>query len=150
MPHDARRVALVIAAALLAACSSPASTPSAGDTTAVADAGDMPPRLLDAELPVRYPSEIYRRGVGGRVMLRLFIDSLGAVVADSTRIETSSGVPELDSAAVRGVPDMHFAPASRRGAAVAVPVLVPVDFPRADTSSAAPAIQAATPGTPRD
>lgn len=93
-----------------------------------------PPTLLNEELPVHYPGTLWARGVEGEVTLRLYVDSTGAVVADSTRLENSSGQPQLDSAALRGVPEMRFSPAMTRGRPVAASLLVPVVFSR-DTAT---------------
>ena len=53
---------------------------------------------------MEYPPGLFEQGVGGTVQLRLFVDSTGAVVADSTRVEASSGYPTLDSAAFAAAP----------------------------------------------
>ena len=42
------------------------------------------------------------QGIEGRVLLRLYADSLGTLVPDSTRVAESSGYPALDSAALAG------------------------------------------------
>jgi TonB family protein len=129
-------VAAALLAAGLIACDSTNDPPPA-DTTA--DASE-PPRLLNEVLPVAYPGTLWARGVGGEVTLRLFVDSTGAVISDSTRVETSSGEPQLDSAALRGVPEMRFSPALIRGRPVSSALLVPVlfnrDVPDSDDSAA--------------
>jgi len=89
------------------------------------------PELLDragTENLIRdnYPVAFQRRGVGGVVRLRLWVDSTGAV--DVADIATSSGVPELDRAAVQVAPNFHFTPARRRGKAVATWVEFDVRF----------------------
>jgi periplasmic protein TonB len=96
-----------------------------------------PPVVTNPSAPVEYPPQLYEEGVEGVVMLRLFVDETGHVVPDSTRIEESSGHAELDSAALAGVKDMIFAPARRKGVAVAAPFLQPVHFRRPDHASAA-------------
>ncbi len=116
--------------------------PLAAAMTACADAGkpsrlaaalrrDIPdevPSLLNAELPFRYPAELYLRRVQGNVTLQLFVDSAGHVVPDSTRVEEPSGYPGLDSAAMRGARELRFVPAKRGGAPMAVGILFPVYF----------------------
>lgn len=114
----------------LAACGTAESPPP--DRPAEGASG--PPTLLNEELPVHYPGTLWARGVEGEVTLRLYVDSTGAVVADSTRVESPSGQPQLDSAALRGVPEMRFSPAMTRGRPVAASLLVPVVFSR-DTAS---------------
>ena len=87
-----------------------------------------PPVALDAEAPVRYPPELYDQGIDGEVMLRLFVDPAGRLMPESTSVATSSGYPAFDSAAVRGVAQMRFAPAQRRGKPVGMAFLQPIRF----------------------
>lgn len=89
---------------------------------------DEPPVMVNAELPFRYPAALYARRVQGNVMLRLFVDSDGRILAESTRVEESSGYPSLDSAAVIGSQELYFIPAKLRGEPMAVSVLFPVYF----------------------
>lgn len=89
---------------------------------------DAVPVMLNEELPFRYPPELYARKVQGNVTLRLVIDSLGTVLADSTSVRASSGYPALDSAAVMGSRALRFSPARAHGIAVPVSVLFPVLF----------------------
>jgi TonB family protein len=93
-----------------------------------AERPDEPPVMVNAELPFRYPPALYARRVQGNVMLRLFVDTDGRLLADSTRVEESSGYPSLDSAAVIGSQDLYFIPAKLRGEPLAVSVLFPVYF----------------------
>ena len=62
------------------------------------------------------------------MQLRLFVDSTGAVVPESTRVLESSGYPALDSAALAGARDLRYAPAKRRGIPVATSFVQPVQF----------------------
>src|SRR5687768_12252444 len=89
---------------------------------------DEPPVMVNAELPFRYPPALYARRVQGNVMLRLFVDTDGRILPDSTRVEESSGYPSLDSAAVTGSQELYFIPAKLRGEPLAVSVLFPVYF----------------------
>jgi TonB family protein len=89
---------------------------------------DEPPVMVNAELPFRYPAALYARRVQGNVMLRLFVDRDGRILAESTRVEESSGYPSLDSAAVIGSQDLYFIPAKLQGEPLAVSVLFPVYF----------------------
>ncbi len=84
--------------------------------------------MLNANLPFRYPVAQYRQRVQGNVLLRLFVDSTGLVVADSTRVLEPSGLPALDSAALVGASRLRFRPAYRRGTAIPVSLLYPVHF----------------------
>lgn len=89
---------------------------------------DEAPKVLNTELPFRYPAVLYARRVQGNVTLRLYIDTAGQARADSTRIEESSGYAALDSAAVKGSQDLRFVPAKLHGEPLATTVLFPVYF----------------------
>ena len=93
---------------------------------------DEVPRMLNTELPFRYPAALYARKVQGNVTLRLRIDRDGQVSPDSTRIEESSGYTALDSAAVKGSQELHFIPAKLRGEPMPVTILFPVYFRHPD------------------
>ncbi len=102
--------------------------------------GQEDPALLTTELPFRYPASLYASRIEGTVGLRLFVDSLGLVVTESTTVAEPSAHPEFDSAAVAGAPFLEFRPArvggSRAGRAVVLPVkfrLPPADSGRRDT-----------------
>jgi protein TonB len=84
--------------------------------------------LTNPDVPVRYPPDAFKAGVEGTVVLRLYVDDTGALLADSTRVAEGSGSPALDSAAVAGVAGMRFAPARRQGVPVATAFLQPVHF----------------------
>ena len=94
---------------------------------------EEPPVAINPISPVRYPQALLDQGIEGQVLLRLFVDSAGQVVPDSTRIAESSGYPALDSAALVATPELRFSPALRQGQPVAAPFLQPVQFrgPRA-------------------
>ncbi|GBD31968.1 MAG: hypothetical protein KatS3mg081_2316 [Gemmatimonadales bacterium] len=116
--------------AILAACGSETGFPQAGS-------GDAPPPfeppvLLNAESPVNYPRDMFEQQVEGVVVLRLYVTAEGNVVPESTRIAEASGYPELDSAALRGVESMRFAPARRNGQPVGTLFLQPVHFRQPD------------------
>lgn len=89
---------------------------------------DSPPVPLDAAPPVSYPTELYEQGVSGTVMLRLYVDTAGVVLADSVRIEESSGHPAFDSAAVAAAPRLRYAPALRAGKPAAATFRQPIHF----------------------
>ena len=89
---------------------------------------DELPKMLNAELPFRYPVALYRRRVQGNVVLRLYVNHTGKVTRDSTRVAESSGQPSLDSAALAGADRLRFRPAYRGGVAVSVSLLFPVHF----------------------
>lgn len=123
---------LPLALALLAAaCSAQADGTMdlpPGQAAAASGRGEEPPVPLDAESPVEYPPALFDQGIGGTVVLRLFVTSEGTVVPDSSRIQESSGYPALDSAALAAAPRLRYAPATRNGAPVAAPFTQPVVF----------------------
>ena len=130
----------IITLVLLAACSQ-------GDSGVVklpgAQAGgetpkDQPPVALNPEPPVEYPPALYDQGIEGTVLLRLFVDSTGALVSDSTKIQESSGYPALDSAALAAAPELRFAPARRNGVAIASLFLQPIHFRHPGTRGPTP------------
>jgi protein TonB len=95
-------------------------------------APDEIPRMINSELPFRYPAALYAQKVQGNVTLRLRVDTNGQVRPDSTRIEESSGYPALDSAAVKGSQELRFVPARLHGEPMAVTILFPVYFRHPD------------------
>jgi TonB family protein len=97
-----------------------------------ASSPDEVPKMLNTDLPFRYPAALYARKIQGNVTLRLRIDRDGQVSADSTRIEESSGYGALDSAAVKGSQELHFIPAKLRGEPMPVTILFPVYFRHPD------------------
>ena len=89
---------------------------------------DILPVMLNKDLPFRYPTSLYAKKVQANVTLRVFIDKEGQVVSESTHVAESSGIPSLDSAAVRGSSELRFIPAKTRGEPVPVSILFPVYF----------------------
>ena len=84
--------------------------------------------LLTRELPFVYPPGLYAAKVEGDVALRLYIDSLGLVVPESTSVAEPSGHAEFDSAALAGAPYLEFQPARNEGARIGKTVVLPVKF----------------------
>ena len=93
---------------------------------------DVAPVMLNKELPFRYPPALYAQKVQGNVTLRIYIDSNGAIVPDSTRVAETSGFSALDSAAMKGSRDLKFDPAKTQGQPVPVSILLPVFFRHPD------------------
>ena len=120
----------VILLALLAACT------GKGDGTVrlpsrpveAPRANELPPVPINPNSPVDYPPALAAQGIEGTVLLRLIVDTSGAIIRDSTRIAESSGYPALDSAAMQAAPSLRYAPAQRDGAKVAMAFLQPVYF----------------------
>ncbi len=112
-----------------------------GNTSAAP--AEEPPVALNAEPAIQYPPDLYDRHVEGDVVLRLYADSSGKVVSESTRVAESSGNASLDTAAVRGVVRLRYAPAYRHGLAIATTFLQTVEFrhPESGIGPAAPAPQ---------
>jgi TonB family protein len=137
-----RRAGLVALSALSCGGSGPA--PSSAATPA-----EEPPVALNADPAVQYPPDLYDRRVEGDVVLRLFVDSSGRIAPESTRVSETSGYAALDSAAVRGVSRLRYAPARRHGLSVATSFLQTVEFRRPGGTGAAPA-PADTPRVRRD
>ena len=119
---------LLLAALLCAACSDGSTKRMTQALQVGTTRPDEEPKVLNTELPFRYPAALYARRIQGNVTLRLHVDTTGQVNSDSTRIEESSGYPSLDSAAIKGSLDLRFVPAKLHGDPVATTVLFPVYF----------------------
>jgi len=118
----------------LAGCGdTPAPRDQAAADPAVNRPRDEPPMVLNADIPIRYPERLASAGLGGTVVLRLFVDSAGRIVPESTAVQESSGHPGLDSAALAGADRLRFAPALVDGNPVAARFLQPIDFAAAPT-----------------
>ena len=99
---------------------------------------EEPPVAINPVSPVRYPPALLEQGIEGQVLLRLYVDSAGRVIPDSTRIEESSGYPALDSAALVGAPELQFSPALHQGRPIAAPFIQPIQFRGSRTRPTAP------------
>lgn len=111
---------------LATACNRETEGPLSG-----AHAGPRPevmPEVTNEDLPFRYPTALFTQQVQGNVTLRIFIDSSGTVLPDSTSVEESSGYPGLDSAAVKGTESLRYQPAMLGGNPIGVSILLPVYF----------------------
>jgi TonB family protein len=92
------------------------------------------PVALNPNVPIAYPPALYDQKVEGDVTLRLFVDSTGKLIPESTRVAEPSGYPALDSAALAGASALKFAPAKRHGIPVATAFLQPVEFRQVGTT----------------
>ena len=129
------RVSFVMLVTLAAGCSREPARGTADSATMAADSSHPPfepPVVTNAESPVRYPPALFQRNVEGTVLLRLFVDSLGRLAPESTRIAEGSGISGLDSAALASVPTMKFAPARKNGRPIAASFLQPIQFRRSE------------------
>jgi TonB family protein len=89
---------------------------------------------LNPDVPIAYPAALFEQKIEADVTLRLFVDSTGRLLPESTRVAESSNYPALDSAALAGSAGLRFAPAKRHGIAVATAFLQPVEFRQVGTT----------------
>jgi len=115
--------------AVAAACAS-----SPGERAGNAEA---PPVAL-GEPAVEYPPALFMQGISGSVELRLFVDSAGQVVPESTTVQRTSGYAALDSAALAAAPKLRYAPGRRAGRPVAMTFLQPIHFRHPATTDSTP------------
>ena len=111
-----------------AGCRSTPPPDDAGGGPGGAPADQEPPVAINGDSPIQYPPRLYDQKVEGDVVLRLFVDSLGRMLPESSRVAESSGYPALDSAALTGARRLRFAPARRHGLPIATAFLQPVEF----------------------
>ena len=124
---------LLAAAAVLAltACVTQDEAKKAIDAISEAKSAAMPdqlPVMQNQKVPFHYPDALVASGARDSVILRIFIDSIGAVRPESTRLERPSRYPALDTAALVGAKDLVFTPAKRQGHPMAVSIKLPVQF----------------------
>jgi TonB family protein len=98
---------------------------------------DQPPVAINPVSPVDYPVPLLEQGIEGRVLLRMYADTDGALIPDSVRVAESSGYPALDSAALGGAKGLRYSPALHHGRPVAGAFLQPIHF-RSPRSRSAP------------
>ncbi len=124
------RAALAAALALGAArCGkAPPADQAASGGPAGTQADQEPPVALNGDSPIQYPPRLYDQRVEGDVVLRLFVDSTGRLVPESSGVADGSGYPALDSAALAGARKLRFAPARRHGLPIATAFLQPIEF----------------------
>src|SRR5688500_20351657 len=82
-------ISLLITALALAACMDQATTQKALES--LGGSGPRPdvmPAMLNETLPFRYPPALFAQKVQGNVTLRIFIDTTGAVLSDSTSVRS--------------------------------------------------------------
>jgi len=142
---DVRSILLV--ACVLTACR---GSQSGGQTSQAAPPESEAPVALNPDMPIAYPPRQFDQKVEGDVTLRLFVDSTGKLIPESTRVAEPSGYAALDSAALAGSAALRFAPAKRHGVAVATAFLQPVEFRQVGTTRTGTATlpQTATPTPP--
>ena len=122
-----RRFAATIVVGTLA-CGGSSPPPDAQGAQAPPPPESEAPVALNPDVPIAYPAVLFEQRIEGEVVLRLFTDSMGRLIPESTRVAESSNYPALDSAALAGSARLRFAPARRRGVPVATTFLQPVEF----------------------
>lgn len=124
------RLVLALAPLLVAACDarSEGTVTLPPDSRGPAARRNEPPIPVNGEIPMAYPPALAAQRLGGSVILRLYVDSVGHVVPESTAVQESSGYPALDSAALAGAARLRYAPALRGGAPIGTAFLQPVNF----------------------
>jgi len=127
------RSTLLVAFALTA-CRGDHSSPAGKTSQAAPPPESEAPVALNPDVPIAYPPALFEQKVEGDVTLRLFVDSTGKLLPESTRVAEPSGYPALDSAALAGSTTLRFAPAKRHGVAVATAFLQPVEFRQVGTT----------------
>ena len=132
------RGAPAIAAIAIAIAGCHGSAPRADSATgqAAPPPESEAPVALNPNVPIAYPAALFDQKVEGDVTLRLYVDSTGKLIPESTRVAEPSGYPALDSAALAGASALRFAPAKRHGIAVATAFLQPVEFRQVGTTRA--------------
>ena len=134
------RGAPAITAIVVALAGCHGSAPRADSATGGGQAAPPPeseaPVALNPNVPIAYPPALFDQKVEGDVTLRLFVDSTGKLIPESTRVTEPSGYPALDSAALAGASALRFAPAKRHGIPVATAFLQPVEFRQVGTTRA--------------
>jgi protein TonB len=107
----------------------PAGAPSgapAGDGPWTRDFVERPAMPLGPVRP-RYPDALRDAGIGGRVVLRFVVDTLGRV--EPATVETTSATdPRFGEAARRAIGGLRFRPAEAGGRRVRQLVELPFDF----------------------
>ena len=107
---------------------SPAYKAAGGGRAGIDDSGLIDGRKLKGGYQVtpRYPESARRAGIEGTALLKFLVQADGGVA--SVTIERSSGHVDLDHAAVQAVRRWRFEPARKGHRAVAVWVVLPVEF----------------------
>jgi TonB family protein len=129
-----RIIGAAVVAAVGAGCGGSAPQPDGQTSQAAPPPESEAPVALNPDVPIAYPPALFEQKIEGDVTLRLFVDSTGRLLPESTRVAESSGYPALDSAALAGSPGLRFAPAKRHGIAVATAFLQPVEFRQVGTT----------------
>lgn len=136
---------MVLVALALTACRGGSKQADGQTSQAAPPPESEAPVALNPDVPIAYPPALFDQKVEGDVTLRLFVDSTGKLIPDSTRVAEPSGYPALDSAAMAGSATLRFAPGKRHGVAVATAFLQPVEFRQVGTTRTGTVTLPATP-----
>lgn len=104
----------------------PPPTPSAELLVPPGPAGSLLPPQPVFTPPPPFPEELWRRGVGGEVVLTLVVDRFGEVA----EVEHEEGPPELAALATGVVRRWTFLPASLDGQPITTAISVRLTFPQ--------------------
>jgi TonB family protein len=91
-----------------------------------------PPQVLTDSVPFVYPMDLWDHNISGQTVLLVRVNATGQV--DSVTIDTGSGYPEFDSAAVQGARQLRFIAARQGERRVPMWTKVPVRFARDTTT----------------
>jgi TonB family protein len=100
-----------------------------GALATACDQADEPivkPEPLVGDWHFDYPVALWDEQVDGETLLSVFVTTDGSV--DSVRVQTSSGYPEFDEAAVEGAWNVRFIPAYKGNKKMPMWVRLPVRF----------------------
>lgn len=98
----------------------PAPTPASAAPLPI-----VPPSITSRILPV-YPASAIEKNLAGTILLSAYVGSSG--LAEKVEAKTSSGVRELDEAALTAVSQWKFTSAAQGGSALASWLEIPVSF----------------------
>src|SRR3989442_13967607 len=93
--------AIVVAVAGCHGCAPRADSATGGGQAAPPPESEAPV-ALNPNVPIAYPPALFDQKAEGDVTLRLFADSTGRLIPESTRVTEPSGCPALNSAALAG------------------------------------------------
>ncbi|MBI5701445.1 energy transducer TonB [Candidatus Saganbacteria bacterium] len=85
----------------------------------------IPPRIISQVLPI-YPESAIQSGAAGVVIIEAAILSTGNL--GPLKVNTTSGIAELDQAVVTAVSQWKFSAATQGGAAIASVFKIPIRF----------------------
>ncbi|HEX5831098.1 MAG TPA: energy transducer TonB [Gemmatimonadaceae bacterium] len=91
---------------------------------------DAPPRLVDVGQALRFPSMLEAMGAGGRVALRVLVDTAGHATIDTVLHRDHELLPR---AVRQGLARARFEPARRHGARVRAALEIEVRFPASES-----------------